>query len=68
MKNLLKIILRKGVINYINKNDKNLPLNIRNYTFVYDILTIFTTDDNYHIASKVLATLTSDILELKMKC
>ncbi|WP_033916804.1 CinA family protein [Campylobacter sputorum] len=55
----------KGVINYINKNDKNLPFNIEHYTFAYDILTIFTTDDNYHIASKVLATLTSDILELK---
>lgn len=55
----------KGVINYINKNDKNLPFSIEHYTFSYDILTIFTTDDNYHIASKILATLTSDILELK---
>lgn len=55
----------KGVINYINKNDKNLPFTIEHYTFAYDILTIFTTDDNYHIASKILATLSGDILELK---
>lgn len=54
-----------GVINYINNNDKNLPFYIENCTFSYDMLTIFASNESYHIASKILATLSSDTLELK---
>lgn len=54
-----------GDLKFINKNDKNLPFHIENLTQDYDYLSIFASNESYHIVSKILATLTSDLLELK---
>ncbi|CZE47461.1 CinA family protein [Campylobacter geochelonis] len=54
-----------GDIKFIEKNDKNMPLAIQNLAKKYSSILIFSSDENYHLVAKIIATLTSDILELK---
>lgn len=52
-------------IKFANKNDKNLPNFIENLAKKCEFITIFASSESYGIVSKILATLTSDLLELK---
>lgn len=51
--------------NFIEKNSKDLPFVIENLAKKTQNLLIFASDENFSIVSKILATLTTDILELK---
>ena len=52
-------------IKFANKNDKNLPIFLQNLTKKCEFITIFASSESYGIVSKILATINSDLLELK---
>lgn len=54
-----------GDIKFISKTNKNLPFIIDKISSQYKFVCIFASNESYHIVSKILATLTSDLLELK---
>ena len=52
-------------IKFASKNDKNLPIFLQNLTKKCKFITIFASSESYGIVSKILATINSDLLELK---
>ena len=56
-----------GDIKFIDKNDKNIIENIINLSKIYKYITIFSSDENYHLIAKILASLNDDLLEIKFE-
>ncbi|MFL1706797.1 CinA family protein [Campylobacter sp. MOP7] len=54
-----------GEFNFADKSDKELPFIIEKLCLKFDTLTIFSSDETYATVAKILATLSSDKLELK---
>ena len=52
---------------YIQNNDKELPFYIENFTKEYDNITICANENGFNTLSKILATLTTDTIELKFE-
>lgn len=54
-----------GIIYYIHDSDKELPFYIENYSKNFNNITMIANDSNFYTISKILATLTTDTIELK---
>lgn len=52
-------------IEYIQNNNKELPFYIENVTKDYDHITICANENGFYTLSRILATLTTDTIELK---
>ncbi|MCI6988084.1 MAG: CinA family protein [Campylobacter sp.] len=66
---LLKLYIKKfgeiDEIKFIEKNNTFLPEIIKDITKEKTNLTIFASSQSYHVVSKIIATLSGDLLELK---
>lgn len=51
-------------IKFIDKNDKNIFEIIENLTKQYSYITLFASNQSYHLIAKILASLANDLLEL----
>lgn len=54
-------------VQYILNNDKELPFYIENFTKEYDNITICANENGFNTLSRILATLTTDTIELKFE-
>ncbi|AJB45227.1 CinA family protein [Campylobacter fetus] len=54
-----------GMVYYIQNSDKELPFYIENHSKNFNFITIIANDSNFYTLSKILATLTTDTIELK---
>ncbi|ALV24282.1 competence/damage-inducible domain protein [Campylobacter iguaniorum] len=54
-----------GMVAYIEDNDKELPFYIENHSKNFDFVTIMANDSNFYTISKIIATLSTDTIELK---
>lgn len=54
-----------GIVHYVQNSDKEIPFYIEKYSNNFEHITILANDANFHTISKILATLTTDMIELK---
>lgn len=54
-------------VKYIQNNNKELPFYIENFTKNYDNITICANENGFYTLSRILATLTTDTIELKFE-